>query len=235
MNPSGRFRFQIALSFPGEFRDRVLRVAEALAVIVGQDRVLYDQWHRAEFARPNLDVYLPKLYHEQSCLLVFFLCGQYVQKEWCGLEWRAGRDLHKKGEDERLMFLRLDDADVPGLYSIDGYLDISGLPDDVVSSEILKRLELTTARSENPSESSDGSAVTGAGKRSDPKEFWEQRRRLPETIILKEIWSKARWHIWICPTEFRRARFQSVEQCRDFMQSSYVRSRDISILTLRAI
>ena len=71
---------------------------------------------------------------------MFFLCGDYVQKEWCGLEWRAGRDLLKQKEDDRLMFLRLDRADIPGLYSIDGWLDISGMPDSEVTVEILKRL-----------------------------------------------------------------------------------------------
>ena len=102
---------------------------------------MYDKWHQAEFARPNLDVYLPKLYHDRSFLLVFFLCGEYAAKEWCGLEWRAGRDLLKKREDDRLMFLRLDRADIPGLYSIDGYLDIANMADEDVAREILRRLE----------------------------------------------------------------------------------------------
>lgn len=45
---------------------------------------------------------------------------------------------------------------------------------------------------------------------SEPNEYWEQRKRLPETDLLKKIWSKPHWHVWIRPTEFRRARFQSV-------------------------
>jgi hypothetical protein len=89
---------------------------------VGEAKVLYDKWHRAEFARPDLDLYLPKLYHEQSRLLVFFLAGQ--KKERCGLEWRGVRDLLTHGEDDRMMFLRPDDADLPGLFSVDGYIDI---------------------------------------------------------------------------------------------------------------
>jgi len=138
-HPSKSYRFQIALSFPGEYRQRVERIAEALAVRAGKENILYDQWHRAEFARPNLDVYLPKLYHDQSLLIVFFLCGEYAAKEWCGLEWRVGRSLLKQQEDDRLMFLRLDRADIPGLYSIDGYLDISAMPDEEVAVEILRR------------------------------------------------------------------------------------------------
>jgi hypothetical protein len=64
--------------------------------------------------------------------------------------------------------------------------------------------------------------VTSAVPKADPEEFWEQRKRLPETDLLKKIWSKARWRVWIRPTQFRRARFQTLDQCRDFMISSYV-------------
>jgi hypothetical protein len=138
-------RFQVALSFPGEHRNRVERIAEALAASLGRNNVLYDKWHSAEFARPNLDVYLPRLYHDESKLLVCFLCKAY-EKEWCGLEWRAARDLLKKKQDGRLMFLRLDDADIEGLYSIDGYLPIRDMDDDAVASEILKRLDLSNPR-----------------------------------------------------------------------------------------
>lgn len=75
----------------------------ALATKLGKENVLYDAWYRAEFARPNLNLYLSKLYHEQSLLLVFFLCGAYVESEWCGLEWRAALDLLKRTQDDRLM------------------------------------------------------------------------------------------------------------------------------------
>lgn len=139
------FRFRVALSFPGEHRARVKIIADLLARAKGTDAILYDEWHRAEFARPNLDVYLQNLYHQESLLLVFFLCGEYAEKDWCGLEWRAGRDLLKRKCDDRLMFLRLDQADIPGLYSIDGYIDISELSEQQVAREILARLAMLTS------------------------------------------------------------------------------------------
>jgi hypothetical protein len=43
------------------------------------------------------------------------------------------------------MFLRLDQADIPGLYSIDGYINISELPDQQVAREILARLAMLTS------------------------------------------------------------------------------------------
>src|SRR5262245_52385683 len=121
---SSAYRFQIALSFPGEHRLRVEKIAVRLADQVGRNRILYDQWHRAEFARPNLDTYLTQLYYKESLLLLFFLSAEYVKKQWCGLEWRIGRELIKEEEDDRLMLLRLDSAEIPGIYSIDGYLDV---------------------------------------------------------------------------------------------------------------
>ena len=135
-------RFRVALSFPGEHRPRVEAIAHLLRDKLGEGKVLYDNWHEAEFARPNLDVYLPGLYHDESELVVFFHCAEYNEKEWCCLEWRAGRDLLKKKQDDRLMFLKLDSAEIPGLLSIDGYLWMAGRPDTEVAGLILQRLAL---------------------------------------------------------------------------------------------
>src|ERR1017187_4464790 len=140
-HPATTKRFRVALSFPGEHRDRVERIAEALADKLGREKVLYDKWHAAEFARPNLDTYLLKLYHDESDLIAIFLCEEYNVKEWCGLEWRACRDLLKHKEDDRLMLLRLDGANISGLYSIDGYLHIRAMADGEVAASILERLE----------------------------------------------------------------------------------------------
>jgi hypothetical protein len=139
-SPQAKRRFRIALSFPGEHRSRVESIANMLAASLGREKILYDKWHAAESARPNLDTYLSKLYHDESDLITIFLCKEYDQKEWCGLEWRACRDLLKRKQDARLMFLRLDDADMPGLYSIDGYLDIRTMSDAEVADAILQRL-----------------------------------------------------------------------------------------------
>jgi hypothetical protein len=86
-------RFNVALSFPGEKRDFIREVAGLLATAIGKDHVLYDDYLTAEFARPNLDVYLGQLYHDHSELLVPFFCADYEKKEWCGLEWRQMRDI----------------------------------------------------------------------------------------------------------------------------------------------
>jgi hypothetical protein len=134
-------RFLVALSFPGEYRRVVEKVAHLLAQELGKQRVLYDRFHEAEFARPNLDTHLQALYHNESELLVVFLCAEYERKEWTGLEWRAIRDLIKKKQDASIMFIRLDDADISGLFSIDGYISAQGREPAEIATLILSRLQ----------------------------------------------------------------------------------------------
>jgi NACHT domain len=134
------YRFQVALSFAGDLQ-RVESVAEILARSLGSERVLYYPWYRGEFARPNLDVYLPSLYLNQSRLLVFFFSKEHAARAWTGLEWRNGRQLIMRKEDARLMLLRVDDTEIEGLLPGDGWMDIDTLTDQRVADAILSRLE----------------------------------------------------------------------------------------------
>jgi hypothetical protein len=120
--PKGR-RFKVALSFPGEIRPTVERVAKGLARKLMQDRVFYDRWYEPELARIDLDVYLQHIYHDQSDLIVVFFCPDYERKEWCGLEWRAIRDIIKQRRGDDIMLVKMGDVQLNGLFSIDGYLD----------------------------------------------------------------------------------------------------------------
>lgn len=120
---SDTLRFQVALSFPGEHRELVRAIAGELAQIFGRTQVLFDEYYTAEFARPNLDTHLQELYFNQSQLVVVFLCAAYEKSQWCGLEWRAIRTMIKQHRDEQIMFIRLDDGDVKGIFEIDGFVD----------------------------------------------------------------------------------------------------------------
>ena len=139
-------RFKIALSFPGEHRGFVEQVAARLADQVGRDRVLYDKYYEAEFARTDLDTYLQRLYHDESELVAVFLCADYERKDWCGLEWRAIRDLIKKRQTSTVMPLRFDDTEIPGLFSTDGYVWIGGRSPEEIADLILQRLQVNAGQ-----------------------------------------------------------------------------------------
>lgn len=133
-------RFKVALSFPGEKREFIKEVAEHLSFALGKEKVFYDDYYIDELARPNLDVYLMNIYKDQSELVAFFLCEDYTKKEWCGLEWRAVRDMIKHKQDDDLMPFRFDQFPVEGSLSIDGYADVKNKSAKDTSELILKRL-----------------------------------------------------------------------------------------------
>jgi len=133
-------RFRIALSFPGESRMLIEKIADNLSNHFSKDEILYDNYHSAEFARPNLDIHLQKLYHDESDLIVVCLCEKYNTKEWCGLEWRAIRDLLNKKNNDSIMFLRTDKGAVDGVFgTIDGYLEVTKHNIKKVAEDIIKR------------------------------------------------------------------------------------------------
>lgn len=132
--------FKVAVSFPGEKRRYVSRVVDALRNPLGHDSVFYDFDYQAQLARPNLDTFLQQIYRDQSDLIVVFLCAEYAKKEWCGLEWRVVRDIIKSKQDERVMLVRFDGAEIAGVLSIDGYIDASSRTAKQVAEFILTRV-----------------------------------------------------------------------------------------------
>lgn len=137
-------KFKVALSFPREKRSYVSTIVELLRTELEKDSVFYDYDYQSQLARPNVDIVLQNIYRNNAELVVVFLCSEYSQKQWCGLEWRAIRDIIKAKEDEKIMFVRFDNADIEGIFSIDGYVDANQFSETEVSKFILERLRLLT-------------------------------------------------------------------------------------------
>lgn len=138
----GHRRFRVALSFPGENREFVEQVAGFLADEFGESDVFYDKNFEAELARLDLDIYLQGIYHDDSELVVVFLCAEYEEKEWCGLEWRAIRDLIKRRKASDIMPVRFDNTHIPGLFSIDGYVSVGDRTAHEVAELIIERYRM---------------------------------------------------------------------------------------------
>ena len=150
-------RFRVAFSFAGEKRDYVRKLADALAKHFKKEEILYDKFHEAEFSRARLGRYLPKLYHEQSDLIVVVVCSDYQSKEWCGLEWDAIFDLLKRRREDEVMLTRFDFATVDGLFSDAGFSELDDKSPQQTADLILERLALNKGKSTTADE--DGSAA----------------------------------------------------------------------------
>ncbi|MBV9656555.1 MAG: hypothetical protein JO295_00455 [Verrucomicrobia bacterium] len=135
-------RFRIAFSFAGEKRDFVAKVASILAGHFGEDAILYDKYHEAEFARYDLGVYLPKLYSEQSDLIVPVLCPAYDRKRWTGWEWVHIYGLLTKEDGWRVMPCRFEHANADGLSPASGFIELGNKTPAQAAALILERLAL---------------------------------------------------------------------------------------------
>lgn len=133
--------FDVALSFPGEQRPYVEQVAQFLEKTNGPDSYFYDNNYKAQLAQPNLDKLLEDLYRTRARLVVVFICAAYDKKEWCGIEFRAVRDIIKAKEDNKVMYIKCDSGKVMGVLSTDGYIDAQHHSPEEVAELIAERLE----------------------------------------------------------------------------------------------
>jgi len=116
-------QFDVALSFPGEAREYVEQVAQHLERLMGPDHYFYDRNYTAQLARPSLDTFLQAIYRDRSRMVVVFSGSDYQLKDWCGIEFRAVREIINAREHDRIMFVRMDDGEVEGIFGHDGYVD----------------------------------------------------------------------------------------------------------------
>lgn len=133
-------RFRIAFSFAGEKRPFVEEVAKQLAKTFGEEKILYDKFHEAEFARHDLGIYLPRLYDEQADLIVPVLCKDYDQKRWTGWEWLHIYGLLTQQDGHRVMPSRFDFVEVDGLSPAAGFIELDQKTESEFAKLILERL-----------------------------------------------------------------------------------------------
>ncbi|MFO1041800.1 MAG: TIR domain-containing protein [Planctomycetaceae bacterium] len=134
--------FDVALSFPGEVRGYIETVARQLVKVLGDNTVFFDNFYKSQLATPNLDTALQDLYRNRSRLVVVFLSADYADKKWCGIEFRAIREIINAKQDEKVMFIRFDDAIIDGFFSHDGYIDANTHSAIEVASLIHERVRL---------------------------------------------------------------------------------------------
>ncbi len=136
-------RFLVAFSFSEEARDFVRHTAALLTPVLGRDRILYDEYHVAEFARHDRGRYVPRLQSDASALIVPVLCPGYERNLWQGWEWAHIHGLLTSEDGHRVMPCRFRGATVEGLAPGAGFLDLDHRTPEEAARLILDRLEQT--------------------------------------------------------------------------------------------
>ena len=73
------------------------------------------------------------------------MCEKYGEKEWCGLEFRAIKEIIMERENDKVMFIRMDEGEVKGVFKTDGYIDGRTHTPKEIGSYINERLVLSNS------------------------------------------------------------------------------------------
>jgi hypothetical protein len=134
--------FEVALSFPGEARALIEPIVVALEREIGPNAYFYDSNYVSQLARPSLDMLLQDIYGHRSKLVVVFLSGDYQRKEWCSIEFRAVQEIIMKRDRKKIMFVKMDDGPVDGVFKTDGFVDGRKFSPEDIARFIQERIEL---------------------------------------------------------------------------------------------
>jgi hypothetical protein len=132
--------FDVALSFPGETRPLLEGIVQELEKRLGPNKYFYDNNYKSQLAQPSLDDLLQGVY-KRARLDVVFLSKDYQKKDWCGVEFRAIKEIIFKRKNARVMFIKTDDGSVKGVSITDGYIDARKFSASEIAEFICERLE----------------------------------------------------------------------------------------------
>jgi len=106
-------KYQVALSFAGEQRSYVKKVAEHLENL--GIAVFYDDFEKVSlWGRSGAEVF-HEVFASQSAFVVMFISKSYVEKEWTNHERKSALSRMVKEKNEYILPVRFDNTPVPGL------------------------------------------------------------------------------------------------------------------------
>jgi hypothetical protein len=133
-------QYDVCLSFAGEQRDYVERIAlslkdEGLRVFYDQDKdIAAKLWGR------DLGEVLDYVYREGSRFCLMFISADYAEKAWTRHERRSAL-ARAIQEDEYVLPARFDDTELPGFQPTIGYVDLREIAPATLVEFVLKKFE----------------------------------------------------------------------------------------------
>ena len=145
------YKFDVALSFAGEQRADVERVADCLKA--AGLKVFFDTDEKANLWGKDLYVHLSDVYQNEAKYCILFASKEYANKNWPTHERQnaQARALREKG-NEYILPVRFDDTDIPGIPSTIGYLDFRHEGSDGICRAFLQKVGVHQAAARAVSE-----------------------------------------------------------------------------------
>jgi len=134
-----RRQYDVALSFAGENREYVELVAENLVQL--GITVFYDRFETVNLWGKDLAEHLGGVYSKDAHFVVIFTSLAYANKAWPNHEKQFALSRHLKGEQGRILPIRIDDTEIPGLPGTMGYLDARVLTPEKLAELIRQKVD----------------------------------------------------------------------------------------------
>lgn len=132
------YKYDVALSFAGEDREYVDKVASSLKE--GGIKVFYDKFEEVDLWGKDLGIHFDYIYRRQSKYFIPFISKNYEQKIWTSYEVRTAIARAIENKEEYILPVRFDKTDLDGIRSTIGYLDISNTSPEELANKILLKL-----------------------------------------------------------------------------------------------
>lgn len=130
MNEEKSFKYEVALSFAGEQREYVERVARALKGYGVSCFYDFDEIP-ALWGKNGIEA-LDKTYGEEARVVVMFVSAEYVDKPWCKVERRAALSARMDRDKDSVLQVVFDKVKVPGMPSTEVYVEaVTYLPEEL--------------------------------------------------------------------------------------------------------
>lgn len=131
-------QFDVALSFAGEDRPYVERVAQLLQE--NGIEVFYDNFNKVDLWGRNLIDHLGKIYSEQSRFIVMFISQHYAEKDWTNHERKFAQERAFKIDEDCILPVRFDDTEIPGLPTTTCYIDLRHTSEEELVQLIIEKV-----------------------------------------------------------------------------------------------
>jgi hypothetical protein len=137
-NKQGEHDYEVALSFAGQDRARVDRIAHILRNLGVS--VFYDRFEQPQLWGKDLYQHLADIYQNKARYVMVFLSKSYVKKAWPRHELKNAQAGAFRADEEYILPIRLDKTAVPGLPETVGYLEFNKLGVDGIVHNVLRKL-----------------------------------------------------------------------------------------------
>lgn len=131
-------QFDVALSFAGEDRPYVERVAQLLQE--NGIEVFYDNFNKVDLWGRNLIDHLGKIYAEQSRFIVMFISEHYAEKDWTNHERKFAQERAFKMDEDCILPVRFDDTEILGLPTTTCYIDLRHTSEEELVQLIIEKV-----------------------------------------------------------------------------------------------